>query len=89
VRIQLYKNKVHNAVLALPYSEHVKQNSLSTIETRVISDFVTNTCNAIIIGFVSSALNRLNLSQTVDNYLFLYFYQFIFPFVFIGSIAVI
>jgi hypothetical protein len=67
---------------------------LASIDSRGISDFVSNTCNALIVGsvvFVSTAVNKISPSQIAvyPNYLLIYFYQFIFQFIVVGSTTII
>ena len=94
VKIKLYKNKLKKEIQALPYHEHLKQDTLHNLETQMISNFATNTANALVLGsivFVSGAVNRISPSQIVEcpNYLLMYFYQLVFPFLFMGSITLI
>ena len=71
-----------------------KQLTLASMESRVISDFASNTCNAVIVGsvvFVSTAVNKISPMHIAiyPNYLLIYFYQFIIPFIVIGSTTLV
>jgi hypothetical protein len=95
IKTHLYKKSLLKSEQKL--TSHVsqyKQDSLSAIETRVISDKATNAINALIIGSivsVSTVVNNLDPSKIVEypNYLFFYFYQFVFPFITIGTITLL
>ncbi len=71
-----------------------KQESISSIENRLMSDKATNAINAVIVGSVVSVSHVVNsfdpsLFLEFPNYLVLYFYQLILPFLTIGTVTLV
>jgi hypothetical protein len=71
-----------------------KQESISSIENRLMSDKATNAINAVIVGSVVSVSHVVNsfdpsLFLEFPHYLVLYFYQLILPFLTIGTVTLV
>ena len=71
-----------------------KQESISSIENRLMSDKATNAINAVIVGSVVSVSHVVNsfdpsLFLEFPNYMVLYFYQLILPFLTIGTVTLV
>ncbi len=95
IKTHLYKQVLLKSEPAFTRNvSQYKQVSLSSIETRVMSDRATNAINAVIIGSVvsvSNVVNNIDPSKISEYpyYLLIYFYQFVFPFINIGTVTLL
>jgi hypothetical protein len=95
IKTYIYKrNLLRSEKVVTGIVSQYKQESISSIENRLMSDKATNAINAVIVGSVVSVSHVVNsfdpsLFLEFPNYMVLYFYQLILPFLTIGTVTLV